>query len=116
MEKVHFQARWIPEEGLFKLRFQFITGEDIKNSPAYWDIESDKFLKMVEGAEEQLLVHDGQNKVGKSSFSFDFVDKLGNDCQVNLSMTNRETFGQLTEYLRQVYDSWYIWKNQASKN
>lgn len=116
MEKVHFRATWNPDAGMFKLKFQFLTGEKVQNSPAYWDIESDKFLKMIEGAEEDLLVKDGQNRVGRSKYTFAFVDKLGNDCEVRLSATDQDTFRQLTVYLRKVYDSWLAWKNQASKN
>ena len=114
MEKVHFRATYSPEEGLFKLKFQFVT--EGPNSPAYWDIESDQFLKMVEGAEKGLLVFDGQNKVGKDKYCFAFVDKLGNDCEIRLSDTDKEIFTQLTVYLRKVYDSWVLWKNQPSKN
>lgn len=113
---VHFRARWSTEEDLFKLRFQFTTGENVPNSPSDWSIENKEFLTMIEDAEKQLLVTDGQNKIGKSSFCFGVVDKNGNDCLVNLSHTDRETFSQLTAYLRRVYDSWYNWKNQTSKN
>ena len=116
MEKVHFRATWSIEEGLFKIKFQFIHGDSVPGSPAFWDVESHEFLKMVEKAEKEVLVKDGQNKVGKSNYAFEFVDKLGNDCEVRLSGTDRDTFGQLTEYLRKVYDSWLTWKTQVGSN
>ena len=99
---VNFRVIWVPERKVFSIKFQIMD----KGSPAFWEVLPDAFLKMIERAELQLQAFDGQNRLNRDYYHFEFVDKLGNDVEINLEHCDKDVFVQLTAYVRKVYDSW----------
>lgn len=111
MTTVHFRMSWVPEHNVFALIFQLLEAEG--SSPACWNLTAGSFKDLLKSAESQLAITDGMYKVGEHRhYSLKFVDRLNNDCEINFHDSDSQTFAQIVEYLRKVYDSWKIYHDK----
>jgi len=114
MVKVHYRVIWVPEQNMFSITFKPL---EEGASSGLWYLTPDNLIKMIERAEAQMQAMDGQNRVNRS-YCFEFLDKNNNDVHINLDHAGKECFEAVTDYMRQVYESWKeYWKDKhATKN